>query len=177
MVTTQRLLAALVTLMILTGCTGGDEHRDLYQYMEKIRQRPKGEIEPLPVFRAYQNFNYSAVAMRSPFEAPVILGPNQELAGKSTVKPDENRRKEYLEGFNFSSLALVGSLSKDGQRWSLINDGEGGIHRVQVGNYLGKNHGRIVNMTPAKVDIIEIVPDGKGGWLERPRSLALKEKE
>ncbi|PKM02816.1 MAG: pilus assembly protein PilP, partial [Gammaproteobacteria bacterium HGW-Gammaproteobacteria-6] len=26
------------------------------------------------------------------------------------------------------------------------------------------------------VDVVEIVPDGEGGWLERPRSLTLKER-
>ncbi len=172
-----RLLSVCSTLVLLAGCSSGGEHSDLYQYMDKVRKEPRGEIEPLPSFRAYKSFDYAAIAMRSPFDAPVIIGEKQRVVGRSTVKPDENRRKEYLEGFNFAALSLVGSLSRDGNDWSLINDGEGGIHRVKVGNYLGKNHGRIVDMSPINVDVIEIVPDGKGGWLERPRSLALKEKE
>lgn len=61
--------------------------------------------------------------------------------------------------------------------WSLINDGSGGIHRVTVGNYLGKNYGRITAISNAKVDVIEIVPDGKGNWVERPRTLGLNEKD
>lgn len=170
-----RLLSTLFVLG-LVACSSG-QHSDLYEYMDEVRKRPRGDIEPLPVFRAYQNFNYSAVAMRSPFDAPIIIGEKQQAIGKSTIKPDDNRRKEYLENYNFAALSLVGSLSRDDQQWALIDDGEGGIHRVKVGNYLGKNHGRIVNLTPIKLDIIEIVPDGKGGWLERPRSLALKEKE
>lgn len=175
----MRITKGLLTLLLapLAGCSGGGEHRDLYEFMDQARSRPRGEIEPLPTFRAYRNFNYAAVAMRSPFDAPVIISESRKVSGKSTVKPDENRRREYLEGFNFAALSLVGSLSRDGDRWSLVNDGEGGIHRVKVGNYLGKNHGRIAGMSAVKVDVIEIVPDGKGGWLERPRSLALKKKE
>jgi type IV pilus assembly protein PilP len=54
--------------------------------------------------------------------------------------------------------------------------GAGGVHRVKVGDYLGRNHGRILVIDESKVDVIEIVPDGEGGWLERPRSLSLKER-
>ena len=62
------------------------------------------------------------------------------------------------------------------RRWSLIDDGAGQIHRVTVGNYVGRNHGRIVQVTENRTDVIEIIPDGEGGWVERPRTLSLKEK-
>ena len=55
-------------------------------------------------------------------------------------------------------------------------DGEGGVHRVRVGNYLGKNHGKIVSATETSVEVIEIVPSGVGGWLERPRTIKLTEQ-
>ena len=61
------------------------------------------------------------------------------------------------------------------QAYGLVR-GAGGVHRVKVGDYLGRNHGRIVSVDEAKIDVVEIVPDGEGGWLERPRSLTLKER-
>jgi type IV pilus assembly protein PilP len=48
---------------------------------------------------------------------------------------------------------------------------------VKVGNYLGKNHGRIKMIDESRVEVVEIVPDGKGNWVERPRTLALREKD
>jgi type IV pilus assembly protein PilP len=90
------------------------------------------------------------------------------------VEPDENRKKEYLEGFNFSSFSLVGVLDQGGITWSLVDDGDGGVHRITIGNYVGKNHGRITSVSDTRMEVLEIVPDGKGGWVERPRTLALK---
>jgi len=55
-------------------------------------------------------------------------------------------------------------------------NGAGGVHRVKVGDYLGRNHGKILAIDESKIDVMEIVPDGEGGWLERPRSLSLKER-
>ena len=54
--------------------------------------------------------------------------------------------------------------------------GAGGVHRVKVGDYLGRNNGRIVSINDSAVDVVEIVPDGEGAWLERPRSISLKER-
>ena len=93
------------------------------------------------------------------------------------MKPDESRVREYLEGISFSSFTLRGSMSQNGQMWSLLDDGSGTIHRVTVGNYIGKNHGRITSINSDQLDVIEIVSDGKGGWLEKPRTLSLEIKE
>ena len=172
-----RLFLVTLGVSLMLGCTGGGKHEDLQRFMVDVKAKPAGEIEPLPTFRAYKTFKYSAVAMRSPFDPPLVRLADAMTGNDKAQAPDEGRKKEYLEGFNFSALSLVGILSKDGQIWSLINDGDGGIHRVTVGNYMGKNHGRITSVTGSKADVVEIVPDGKGDWVERTRTLALKEKD
>src|SRR5690606_33687814 len=43
-----------------------------------------------------------------------------------------------------------------------------------MGNYVGKNHGRIVELTENYVSAIEIVANGPDEWLERPRKLQLR---
>lgn len=170
-----KYLPVAVALASLAGC-GGGSHQDLYQFMAEVKAHPAGEIEPIPVFEAYQPFKYSVAALRSPFDPPQIAVSSDGSYGKVAIEPDETRSREYLEGFSFSSLSMVGTLTKDGITWALINDSQGGIHRVTVGNYIGKNHGKIIEMNKSQLDVIEIVPDGKNGWVERPRTLALKEK-
>ncbi|MEH6528566.1 MAG: pilus assembly protein PilP [Porticoccus sp.] len=173
-----RLFFVIVGFVILSGCSGGGQHEDLQRFMADAKAKPVGDIEPLPTFRAYKTFRYGAIAMRSPFEPPLALALTDSVTGSEKVPaPDKGRKREYLESYNFAALSLVGILSKDGQFWSLINDGGGGIHRVTVGNYVGKNHGRITSVSDSKADVIEVVPDGKGSWVERPRTLALKEKD
>lgn len=164
-------------ILLLSACSGGNKHQDLRDFMEETMRRPAGQIEPLPPFVPYQSFSYSAMALRSPFEPPVD-DIEQLTRGKSTnVEPDPTREKEFLENFNLASLKMVGTLQRGDTLWALIDDGAGGIHRVREGNYLGKNHGRIVTASPLQIEIIEIVPNGADGWVERPQVLQIAEKE
>lgn len=171
-----RGVGLLATLFMLSACSGGN-HQDLKDFIAETKRRPAGTIEPLPPFVPYQSFSYSAMTERSPFDPPVEDLNQLVLGKKSNIKPDLSREKEFLEGFNIASLNMVGTLEQGGTLWVLINDGEGGIHRVKQGNFLGKNYGRIVATSSRQIDIIEIVPNGADGWVERPKVLQIAEKE
>jgi len=96
------------------------------------------------------------------------------LSALTTVRPDESRTKEYLEHFTLDALTMVGTLRRDTEDWSLIQDPEGSIHRIQIGSFLGRDHGRVVEMGDAFVAVTEIVSDGtEDGWVERPRTIEL----
>jgi type IV pilus assembly protein PilP len=99
----------------------------------------------------------------------------QRQRGSQGVRPDEDRPRQFLEGFNIENFSMVGILSNREGMQALIH-GAGSVHRVRVGDYLGRNHGRIVSIEEGRVDVVEIVPDGEGGWLERPRTLSLPER-
>ncbi|MCY1279209.1 Pilus assembly protein, PilP [compost metagenome] len=170
-----RLAFCALVLSSLSGCGVGGDFSDLQSYMDEVRARPKGSIEPLPKFQPYEAFTYSAAALRSPFQPPIKIDLAKQQKGSKDIHPDETRVKQFLEGFNIESFEMVGTLSNGSGTFALIS-GAGGVHRVKVGDYLGRNHGRIVGIDEAKVDVVEIVPDGEGGWLERPRSLALRER-
>lgn len=170
---TKHAAVALGLAFLLAGC-GSDNFGDLDTFMAEKRARPGGVIAPIPTFKAYEAFAYSATAMRSPFDRPIEVRDIQRLQAISSVKPDDDRPKEFLEQFTFDSLAMVGTLERGGQEWSLVRDPEGGIHRVSVGNFLGRNHGKIVEMTDTYVAVVEIVSDGtENGWVERPRTIEL----
>jgi type IV pilus assembly protein PilP len=170
-----RLLLLITMLLGLGSCGGGGDFQDLRAYMDEVRARPKGSIEPLPKFQAYEPFTYSAAALRSPFQPSVKIDLARQQKGNKDIKPDETRVKQFLEGFNIETFEMVGILSSKGSTYALIK-GAGGVHRVKVGDYLGRNYGHIVSIDESTVDVVEIVPDGEGGWLERPRSLTLKER-
>ncbi|WP_426233064.1 pilus assembly protein PilP [Pseudomonas sp. TWP3-2] len=165
-----------LALLILTlnGCGGGDDFSDLDAYMNQERLRPPGKIEPTPTFRSYPTFTYSAANLRSPFSRQVRADMAGQKRGSRNVKPDPNRVKQYLEGFNIEQFEMVGTISNASGSFALLR-GAGGVHRLKVGDYLGRNDGRIVAINAAQVDVVEIVPDGDGAWLERPRTIPLKE--
>ena len=170
-----RVLILIMFSCVLLGCSGEAGFSDLRQYMDEVRARPKGSIEPLPKFQPYEPFTYSASSLRSPFQPPVKIDVANKQKGSRDVKPDETRVKQFLEGFNIEVFEMVGTLRNDSGVFGLVQ-GAGGVHRVKQGDYLGRNHGKIVSIDEANIDVIEIVPDGEGGWLERPRSITLKER-
>ena len=169
-----RYLALSMALLALNGCGGGNDFSDLDAYMNEVRLRPPGKIEPTPTFRSYPTFTYSAANLRSPFSRQVRIDLAGQKQGSRNVKPDPNRVKQYLEGFNIEQFEMVGTISNAGGSFALLR-GAGGVHRMKVGDYLGRNDGRIVSLSATQVDVVEIVPDGEGAWLERPRPIPLKE--
>jgi type IV pilus assembly protein PilP len=166
--------AALVAVCgLLAGCAGGEDHADLRAFMAEVKARPAGPVEPLPPFEQVPPFAYQASDMRSPFDPPVLLKRVERAEGGVQVTPDLNRVKQFLEQYPIASLAMVGTLSQGQQLFALIRDAEGGVHRVAHGDYMGTDHGRVHRIADNELELIEIVPDGTGGWVERARSVTL----
>jgi len=140
---------------------------DLRAEIDKAKQRPGGRIEPLPEVRPYVSHEYQMADRRSPFL--------QSLAGENPTgpRPDVQRPREYLEQFPLDTLKMVGTLRLGGGNFGLVQTKDGLIHRVLPGNHLGQNDGRVMAVSDAKITVVEIVPDGLGGYLERPAALAL----
>src|SRR6187551_2361671 len=107
------LIVELLCFLALAGC-GPSSQQDLVNFMEETKRRPKGQIEPLPTFSPYQPFTYSAMTLSSPFEKPIPIDESA-AKGASPVAPDLTREKEFLEGFNITSLKMVGTISKGRQ--------------------------------------------------------------
>jgi type IV pilus assembly protein PilP len=164
----QRLLIALA-LAGLAGCSGDLD--DLRKQIADIRSRPGDRIEPLPEIKPYEAFVYGASSMRSPFVPSAPAG----LDLTTSLRPDVKRAREFLEQFPLDTLRMVGTLELHGRKYGLIQGKDGLVHRVLPGQYLGQNDGRITSITASKIALIQIVPDGVGGYIERPASIALTE--
>lgn len=164
----NRALTALwcAGLMMLAGCSGSEE--EMQARVAEIKQRPGGRIEPLPEIKPYESFLYDPAGLRSPFE------PSDPAAGATGgIRPDSNRTREFLEQYSLDTLRMVGTLRRNGQIFGLVQTKDGLVHRVSVGNHLGQADGRIQSITEAKISLVEIVPDGMGGFIERPAALGL----
>lgn len=168
-------IGVLVALVSGLAACGSDSFRDLDEFMADKKARPGGVIQPIPPFKAYSSFAYSAAGLRSPFEQPVEVVEVAGVIPGSSVRPDPNRAREFLEQFPMDSLNMVGSVTIAGQQWALVRDSEGGVHRVRPGNFMGRNHGRIVELSDSYIAVVEIVPSGGvDGWVERPRKVQLR---
>lgn len=144
-------------------------------YVEEVKARGSSDIPPIPVMKPYEAFYYSAADYRDPFTPTVIDEPQTapEVIDNG-IKPDKNRRKEPLESYSLAELQFVGTLKQE-ILWGLIRSSEGIIHKVKKGNYMGNNHGLILELTESQIKLKEIVPRTQGGYEERETSVAVVE--
>jgi type IV pilus assembly protein PilP len=154
----------------LTACSSADDELD--RFIQDTKKEAGGRVEPLPEVKPYETFAYSATQMRSPF---MPSGPTAGPGGASMVRPDSKRNREFLEQFSLDTLKMVGTLKLSGTNYGLVQTKDGLVHRVVPGNYLGQADGKIIGISPSKIELTEIVPDGLGGYIERPAALALTE--
>ncbi|WP_415899901.1 pilus assembly protein PilP [Neptuniibacter sp. QD48_11] len=176
------IFCSLVT-SLLAGCVDWvDDTTDLQKYVAKTNQIKGGKIEPLPEFQPYNSFVYEGASLREPFRA-IELAPEKESLPEDglfgELKPDSEREKSYLESFAIDNLNMVGTINQrdDDRLWALVKDNNSEIHRVTVGDYMGLDHGEIISLDELQINIIEIIKNGRGGWMKRTRSLALNEPE
>jgi type IV pilus assembly protein PilP len=163
------LIVALAAVLLapLAGCGGGTS--DLKRELEEKKKRPGSRIEPLPEIKPYEVFNYDPSGLRSPFMPSIaVVAP-----GAGGLRPDAHRPREFLEGFSLDTLKMVGTLHQGGKNFALLQTKDGLIHRVLPGNHIGQNDGKVTAITDSRVTVVEIVPDGLGGYMERPAAISL----
>ena len=169
MTTVVRTIAAVAVLATAAGCSNDTD--ELRAQIAEIKARPGGRIDPLPEVKPYETFAYPASDERSPFEP----GMPASATGPNAVRPDSSRPREFLEQFSLDTLRMVGTLKLQGRIYGLVQTKDGLVHRVLPGNHLGQSDGRITAIEEGKISLTEIVPDGMGGFIERPAALALSE--
>lgn len=158
-------LSALTALsaLALVGCTDS-RIADAQSKMAQIRNEPARPIDPVPEPEPVEPFIYSAADVRSPFLAPSLLNMQAQLEQNMGIKPDINRKKEPLESFELSQLIYRGKVVANGREYGLVQLPDGFVKEVQVGEYMGKNDGRILEITPTQINLEEIVPDSRSGF-------------
>jgi type IV pilus assembly protein PilP len=163
-------------MALLAGC-GNDDFSDLNRYISEVKARPKEPIKPLPEIKVIEPFMFKPEGLRDPFRP--LEQPEQaegvDISAGSAIKPDITRRKEELEAFPLDGLRMVGVINMKSSLWGLVKASDGTIYRVKVGNYMGKNYGKIIRIVSDKIELMEIVPDKPGTWREQPASIALTE--
>lgn len=167
----KNLVLALIAGFALGAC--GSDMDDLDQYINDIKARPGGRIEPLPEITPYEVFSYTADV--DGYRSPFVPDSPQSSGGPSDngTRPDPERSREFLESFPLDALRMVGTLELGGTNFGLVQTSDGLVHRVILGNYMGQNDGRITAIQDSEIELIEIISDGIGGYLEREAAVAL----
>jgi type IV pilus assembly protein PilP len=171
-----RVLPLVLAVLALAACgrdinSSPGEAPPLQEWVANVKARPAPPLEPLPVMQQFETFEYAAQDLRDPFSRAF----NRDGAA-SGPRPDANRRKQILEQFPLDSLKMAGTLHTGAAMVGLVIAPDKVTYRIQPGAYLGQNDGRVTHVQEDRIDLVELVPDGAGGWLERPASVALEDK-
>lgn len=167
-----KLVSFMMIVQLLTACT--DRVAEAEQAMQTIRNQRSLPVKPPPTPEMVQEFTYHAASLRSPFMPPSLMLKANQQAKVKGVRPDITRLKQPLEQFELNELTYKGSVvNQNGELYGLVQRPDGTIASVKVGNYMGKNDGRIAQITPNQINLIEIVPDSQVGYVEKPASLTL----
>ena len=165
--------AVAISLLAVAGCGASDDLSDLEDFMAEVRVRPVAQAHPLPPLEEPETFTYRALGRRSPFNPLSGSGAVEPGRAGASVATDLNRSRPYLERYPVARISMVGTLTHGAVRFGLVRVDHGAVHRVEVGDYLGEERGRIRKIEPSAMLLLEIVPDGAGGRVERPRTISL----
>ena len=172
----RMLVTAAACLMLITACarditsTPG-EAPNLQKWIAEIKAQPAPPLDPLPVMQQFETFEYAAQSLRDPFSNAFT-----DQGGASGPRPDAARRKQVLEQFPLDSFDMVGTLGVGRGVIALVMAPDKVTYRVTPGAYMGQSDGRVTAVYEDRVELVELVPDGAGGWLERPATLALEDQ-
>lgn len=165
---------AILLIIFLSGCSKIDSTKELKQKIEDTKKNVIGQVEPLPKFKEADTYTYQNINMRSPFDLTMIEKKKATEKIFTDVKPEENRQKEILEFIDIDKFLMVGTIKKgDNKLEAIVDYGKGDYNVVSIGSYMGKNNGKIVNITEDSIELVEIIPNGMYRWLERPLSIKL----
>ena len=162
--------------LLLSACS--NDFSDLKSYIAKIKKRPPTVIAPLPERKIIEPFIFEPEGLRNPFRPMVTEKEPEDFVEEFSgggIKPDLTRRKEDLEEFPLDSLRMVGTMHMDSDEelWGIIQAGDGSIHRAKTGSYMGKNFGKVVQISEDGIEIMEIISIKPGVWEEHPVSMTI----
>jgi type IV pilus assembly protein PilP len=176
MASSPTLSALAVLIVLLAGCSRGitsapGDAPNLEKWVAEVKNRPAPPLDPLPIMQQFETFEYAAQDLRDPFSNAF-----SDESGGSGPRPDPNRPKQTLEQFPLDSLKMVGTIGSGASLIGLVTAPDKVTYRVRPGIYLGQNDGRVTAVSEDRIDLVELVPDGAGGWLERPATVVLQDQ-
>lgn len=163
----------LVAVLALVGCRANQD--SLPEFVTTAEQQAQVKVLELKPALAFQTEQYTAHRARKPFALPqAALVMNQPQERKDCWQPIQRKRVGPLETFALEKLRLKGVMSKSGRNSALVQTPSGIVMKVEVGQFIGLNNGKVTQVNADYIQVNETLPDGLGCWSRRNVKLALK---
>lgn len=162
---------------LLAGCSDSDV-AEVNKWMDDVKKETRVNVTPLSEPKTFIPFAYGVRDEVDPFDANKLLAELARAAATTDnlLRPDMNRRKEFLEGFPIDTMKMVGTLNKGGTTWGMIQI-DRSVYQVKAGTRLGQNFGIVTGVADSAISLKETVQDAGGEWIERESKLELQESK
>jgi type IV pilus assembly protein PilP len=167
----------LAAALLLAGC--GDSDKDeINSWMADVKKNTRVSVQPLAEPKTFIPFAYGVREQTDPFDPNKLLAELARAAASSSnpLRPDPDRRKEFLESFPVDSMKMVGTLNKAGVSYGLVQI-DRNVYQVRAGQRLGQNYGQVTGVAESAISLKEVVQDAGGEWVERMSKLELQESK
>lgn len=161
-----------LSVVVLAGCQSSNN--SIESFISQVENQSRKEIAQLEPERTFQATTYNGMNLRAPFTLPAIAVANQPRAKQDCWQPGLRSKTGQLEQYPLEQLHLRGVMGSQGQISGLVQTPKGTLVKVQPGEYVGLNNGKVAQVTPKFILIKETLPDGLGCWQQRNVKLALK---
>ncbi len=170
-------LAPVLAAALLAGC-GDSDVKEVRQWMEEVKSSTKTTVKPLAEPKTFIPFAYELREEVDPYDANKLLAElaRQAATSNNPLRPDLDRRKEFLESFPLDTMKMVGTIQKGGVNYALVSI-DRQLHQIKPGQRVGPNYGMVTGITDVQVNIKETVQDAGGEWVERSSKLELQESK
>jgi type IV pilus assembly protein PilP len=168
--------AGLLLLCSLLMACGPSRQDGLRQWMQEQRQAGVPHGRSLAAPQVFKHLPYAQGERKDPFTKHSLLAlanaqaepinPHLSLSHKS-------RARQPLEDTALESMHFVGMLEKQGRYVALVR-ANGILHQVLLGQYIGKNLGKVWRLDESGIELREVAQDADGRWLERNAYLRLQ---
>ena len=168
----KRITSLVFLTLTITGCTV--DNQDLVDYINDVKGRKTALVESVPDMESFVALHYSETGARNPFSNPRPESVKAETPfPQNCPQPNFARIKGPLETYSLDNLNMHGTLGSEKHLWGLIRASTGEIFRVSPGDYIGLNHGEILDITKNYIELSELILTGKGCWQVRTTQIPL----
>jgi len=137
---------------------------------EQAPKKPEKPKDPLDLaIEAQEGYVYNPIGKRDPFRSFLASGP----------KDDDDTPRTPLQRYDLDQYQLVGVIWGIDRPRALVQDPEHTGHVVEIGTYIGKNWGKVTQITSSGVVVTEEYQtiDGELVVNEIPMKLASTDTE
>lgn len=165
---------ALVLTLGLAGCSPSLD--ELQAWADQQRRSVKFGMQALPAPTRFEPQPYQTERGADPFDAHKLTDALRVESAQSNPRlvAELRRRREPLEAYAVESMSMAGTLLRQGRTVALVSVDKM-LYQVKLGDYLGQNNGRVVKIEEGRIELLEVVQDASGEWVERTTSVLAQE--